>query len=129
MEEDEELNSYDCRENPYDHESVTKRAISELLDSNRKNISNDDDDLIGFPTQSRHTTTYTLNLFPQDDIKQVLPEPDLTYSVPDDESLDEFDAITEHLPSRKSSSSSIYFDYYATIKSVASFLGNCSTTE
>ena len=129
MKEADELNAYDCRENPYDSDSVTNRVISELMDSNRNDICNDNDGLFGFQSLSRHTTTQTLNILSQDDIRQVLQDPDPTYSVPDSESFDEFDAITEHLPSRKSSSTSVYFDYYATIKSVANFLSSCNSDE
>ena len=112
MKDIEQLSRYDYDENAYPLIPATKRTISELLDSESR-ICNYDDENFGFPSQlSRRSTVQTLNYLPDDQIKEEMPEPDLTYSVPDDESVDEFDAITGQCPSRKQSSTSVNLAYY-----------------
>ena len=112
MKDDIEMAKYGFHEAAYAFEPVTKRTYSELLDSDR-NICNYNDQNFGFPAHlSRRSTVQTLNYFPEDQIKEDMPEPELTYSGQDTESIDEFDAITSQCPSRRQSSTSINFEYY-----------------
>ena len=125
MEDAAEIDQYDRDDMSY-LRNAPSRGISELLAPARNGDCGEGHELPGSLAPSRHTTSPTLNRLPPDDIDEVGQGPELAYSIPDDESIDEFDAITERMPSRKSSSSSVCLDYYATVKSAAEFLGSCN---
>ena len=128
MEDAAEIDQYDRDDMSY-LRNAPSRGISELLAPARNDDCGEGHELPGSLAPSRHTTAPTLNRLPPDDIEEVGQGPELAYSIPDDESIDEFDAITERMPSRKSSSSSVALDYYATVKSAAGFLGACNRSE
>ena len=128
IKDSEEMSQYDRTVLSY-LRNPSGRSISELLGADGDGNCNDNHELFGFLCPSRHTTNPTLNLLPPDHLEEVGQEPELAYSIPDGEGYDDFDAITELMPSRKSSTTSVCPDYYATIRSAASPLGDLDRSE